>query len=179
MPKPSCRLEGSPWEGVAHATKSGIEMRWLRAVFASDTVNRYGSRLSVEALVSALWDNCEIDNPLLLSHDLTRPIGWSRAVTVHMEPGLSRLVGQQLLPEDEDEVERLASALDGYLQKKLVDEFGGEVERLRGLASEHLLGQETPHCRGCVALVEADLAKEPYRSPSPRETRTVWCPSAN
>jgi hypothetical protein len=122
-------------------------------------VNRYGSRFSVEALVSALWDNCEIGNPVLLSHDLTRPIGWSRAVSVHIEPCLSRLVGHQLLPENDDEVEHLESALAGYLQKKLVDEYRDEIERLRSLAFEHLLGQETPLCRGCVALVEADLAR--------------------
>ncbi len=134
-------------------------MRRLRAISASDALNRYGSRFAVEALVSALWDNCEIGNPLLLSHDLTRPIGWSRAVAVHMEPGLSRLVGQHLIPENEDELGRLASSLNGYLQTKLVNECAEEVENLRRLASEYLLGQETPLCRGCVALVEPDLAR--------------------
>lgn len=134
-------------------------MKRLRVISASDAVNRYGSRFAVEALVSALWDNCEIGNPVLLNHDLTRPIGWSRGVAVHMEPGYSRLVGQHLVPENDREGRQLESVLNGYLQMKLVDERGEEVENLRRLASGCLLGQETPLCRGCVALVEPDLAR--------------------
>jgi hypothetical protein len=134
-------------------------MKRIRVISASDTVNRYGSRLAVEALVGALWDNCELGNPLLLNHDFTRPIGWTRAVAIHMEPGLSRLVGQHLIPETENEIDHLAATLNRYLQKKLADECETELEVLRDLASDHLLGRGTPLCGGCVALVETDLAK--------------------
>jgi hypothetical protein len=67
-------------------------------------------------------ENCELGNPLLLSHDFTRPIGWKRPLAVHMEPGLSRLVGLSLLPEIREESERLAGMLRRYLKKRMVDE---------------------------------------------------------
>jgi hypothetical protein len=134
-------------------------MKRIRTVPASDAVNRYGSRFAVEALVGALWDNCEVGNPLLLSHDFTRPIGWTQAIAVHMEPGSSRLVGHNLIPESKDEMTYLGSLLNGYLQKRLGDECEKDIEELRGLASDYLLGRGTPLCRGCVALVETDLAK--------------------
>lgn len=131
------------------------------------------------ALVSALWDNCEIGNPLLLSHDLISPIGWSRTVTVHMEPGLSRLVGQHLIPENEDEVDRLASMLNGYLQAKLVNEYEEEVERLRSLPPSICSGRQRPFVEVASPWWKQIWLRELYLSSSLRETRTPWCPSVS
>jgi len=95
---------------------------------------------------------------MTLGHDILRPVGWSRPIAVHFEPGLTRLVGLSLIVETDEESERLFQSLSAYLQVKRVEESRSEIEELRELISRHLQGQERAFHTQCVAFAEPGLA---------------------
>jgi hypothetical protein len=56
------------------------------AVLNGNAVNRYGYLFPVEALESALNRSWEIGVPSCISHDLHRLIGWTRGLSLYIEP---------------------------------------------------------------------------------------------
>lgn len=62
------------------------------AVMQTDGVTRDGHRSTWQALFHTLFDNWHLGVPMLFSHDIHRPIGWSRPFALHLEPGIARLV---------------------------------------------------------------------------------------
>jgi hypothetical protein len=133
-------------------------MHHYLAVATSDQINRYFSRFTPSALISAMWDTAMSGIPALLSHDSTRPIGWSHPFAVHFEPRLTRLVGVWLLPETPEESSALHRALLDHFAHELYEEHGADLERLRGMLTLHLRGAELGTVAECVALVEEGLA---------------------
>ena len=67
-------------------------MRELIAVTNSDTINLYGDRFTIGALVQGTHDTCVLGIPNIYGHDATKPIGWTFPLAIHFEPGLSRSV---------------------------------------------------------------------------------------
>ena len=94
-------------------------MEQLQGVFTSDSINLYGSSISAGELASALWENYEIGNPLNISHDSLRIIGWNFPVAIHFEPGLTRLFGISLIPETSEESKQFFQFLDAFQTKIL------------------------------------------------------------
>ncbi len=137
-------------------------MKQLLGVSNSDSMNLYGTRFTVGALVSALWDNCEIGNPLLLRHDFLRPVGWNRPVAVHIESSLTRSVSLSLVPETQEESEQISRSLNAYLQMRLVEECKPEIEKLRSTLSPFLQGQGIAFRAECVAFVEPGLTSRVF-----------------
>jgi hypothetical protein len=131
-------------------------MNKLLGVFNSDAVNLDGSRTTAGALVSALYDNFEIGIPNLVSHDFSRPIGWSRPVAIHIEPGVTRLFGLSEIAEKEDEAKEIFQSLNAFLSMEL-GKHRSEVETLRKMLSPHLRGKEKALCLGGVAFIETGL----------------------
>lgn len=68
-------------------------MKRTLIVFSSNEINLYGTSFSVHALESGLSQSWNLGIPSFLSHDAHRPIGWSRGLGLHFEPGLVRLTG--------------------------------------------------------------------------------------
>ncbi len=83
------------------------------AVFSSDQVNRLGYQMPIGTLSAALDQGWEAGQPLFLSHDRHRLEGWTRALGLHLEPGMARLTGLCFVPEDESESEKLKESLLG------------------------------------------------------------------
>lgn len=131
-------------------------MNQLLGVFNSDAPNLDGSRITPGALTSALLDNFEIGIPNLISHDFRRPIGWSRPVAIHVEPGVTRLFGTSEVAEKDDEIKEIFQSLNAFLSREL-EKHRPEVNMLRNMLSTRLLGKEKALCLGCVAFVEAGL----------------------
>ena len=132
-------------------------MEQLSGVFASDSINRYGYSISARALALALWENGEIGNPLNISHDSLRIIGWNFPIALHIEPGSTRLFGVSLIPETSEESKRIFQYLDVFQTNRL-KKCNPNIEKLRKLISPHLQGKERPICKECIAFAEPGLA---------------------
>lgn len=132
-------------------------MKQLPAVFATDAINRYWTRFSVGTLASILLDNAEIGNPSPLSHDSTRPIGWTLPLAIHFEPGLTRLTGCMLVPETREDREQLRILQQEHLNR-LAQERSVEIAELKALLAPHLQGEERLLFKDGVALVGPGLA---------------------
>jgi hypothetical protein len=136
-------------------------MKQIVIVLNSDSVNLYGSRFSVGALHEGLFEECLCGIPILVAHDASRLIGWSRPLALYFEPGLTRLVGIGELAEKDDDHEWLRRFFTYRLQKDL-DSFQPEIEELRDELQGNLRGQEKLIHSECIALVEPELASKVF-----------------
>jgi hypothetical protein len=138
-------------------------MKQILSVFNSDSVNLYGSRFTVGALYLGLFEECGRGVPLLIAHDASKLIGWSRPLALFFEPGLTRLAGIGDLAEDDNDFEWLQRFFVNRLQETL-DNFQPEIEKLRVKLQGVLQGQEKLIYTECVAFVEPGLAIRTFPS---------------
>lgn len=137
-------------------------MQHLLEVTNSDQLNRYGTRFSVTALVSDLWDTYNVGVPMLLGHDFLRAIGWSYPLAVHFESGLTRLTEIGVLAETTEESEQLSQALQSYLVKA-AQPYQQEIEQLQQLLTPYVMGSEKILAgKECVALIEEGLCERTF-----------------
>ena len=123
-------------------------MKRIVNVVNTDSINLYGSRFSVGALYDGLFEECFKGVPILMAHDSSRIIGWSRLFSLYFEPGLTRLVGIGELAENDDDFKQLRSLYLHHLHRP----FEGcqtEINELTGELQKHLSGQEKS-VRNCV-----------------------------
>jgi hypothetical protein len=132
-------------------------------IFLSDSINLYGSRFTVGAIVDLLEKNRLVGNPSILGHDMQRPIGWSYPLAVHIEPGLTRLLGVSQTIETDEEAKNLHRHLNQFIYQKAVTDHRDEIEQLKIIIAEHLKGNEKIHAyREAVTFVEPDLARRVF-----------------
>ena len=93
-------------------------MQQLLSVFMTDSVNRYGDKFAPEALIHALWEEHSAGLPMLMSHDLLRPIGWTRPLAVYFEPHSTSLIGLASLIETDEESKQLNQAVQAHIVKR-------------------------------------------------------------
>jgi hypothetical protein len=128
------------------------------AVFSSDRINRLGFQMPIGTLAAALDQGWEAGQPLFLSHDRHRLEGWTRALGLHLEPGMARLTGLCFEPQDETEGEVLKEALYGFLGSQVSALVVPHQKELEEKLGTHLLGSARPIYVSCAALLEAGLA---------------------
>jgi hypothetical protein len=133
-------------------------MKRYKSVLNSDSKNRYGDRFSVGALVSALYDNCLLGIPTLVAHDQSRPLGWNYPIAIHIEPGLTRLVGTNLIPETEEDRKRLITQFNYHYYETLIKPNQGELDQLKALLDDNLSGNEKVIANECISFYEPNLA---------------------
>lgn len=128
------------------------------AVFNGSSINRYGMAFSIEALESALNQSWDLGVPSCISHDLHRPIAWSKGLALHIESGLVRIAGLVYRPENEKESEEIHNALQGFLSKKISENFEPHREKLESMLSGFLSESATPSMLGCAAFHDSGIA---------------------
>ena len=140
-------------------------MKVLQGVFATDGWSRDSIYMTARALAGGLWMGSEEGLPSNLSHDSLRPVGWSRATALLLEPGLTRLAGVFYLPDTPEERRHLERLLNGA-QSKRYQAHNEEINYLRQKLSSFVLDQkEAKHCLpGGVALLEPGLAARTFPS---------------
>ena len=136
-------------------------MEQLQGVFTSDSINLYGYSISAGALASVLWENGEIGNPLDISHDFLRIIGWNFPVALHFEPGLTRLSGISLIPKTSEESKQINQFFESF-QVNILNDSKQKIEELHDLINPHFNGKEIPLCKGCIAFIESGLASRVF-----------------
>ncbi|MBI5216642.1 MAG: hypothetical protein HY960_12895 [Ignavibacteriae bacterium] len=138
-------------------------MKEVLCVFTSDSINLYFQKFSTGSLVSALSDRWDSGIPMHISHDITRLAGWGRPTMVYFEPGLTRLVGLNILPETDIEIETVITAQRLHISEHINKICSPDlVYKLNELIKEHLQGNEIPFETNCVTLYRKNLAKEVF-----------------
>lgn len=85
-------------------------MDYLFGVSCSDEVNRYGYKISINVMEKMVDQTFLEGLPSAVQHDAHRLIGWSMPIGLYVEPGLTRMAGISLLPENNDEYEKISNA---------------------------------------------------------------------
>jgi hypothetical protein len=133
-------------------------MKQFLQVQNSDRVNRYNMHFTFPSLRSALdltWDD---GVPMHLSHDMHRLIGWSRALGIHMQPGLARLTGLSYVPENDQEASQLSGLANRHWNRILARAVLPHAPALEVRLRPHLSGNQKLCDADCAALVETGLA---------------------
>lgn len=97
--------------------------------------------------------------PLLMSHDVHRPVGWTRLIGVHIAPDAARLLGLMLLPDTREETELIQAAHRRYVQHVVSNETAQSIEDLRAKLAPYLTGDEKHHYQNSPVLISKDLAR--------------------
>jgi len=137
-------------------------MKQMLAVFNSNRINRYNQKFTVRALESGLSQSWDFGLPSLVSHDIHRPIAWSRSLCLFIEPGLVRLTGITSIPENDTEWKDLTHAFRECLSRSINEVPVLHEAELRRLLRLHLRGDEQKLVPDCAALLEADLAARTF-----------------
>ncbi len=134
-------------------------MRELVGVLSSDSITRNMTRFEPGSLYLALADLVATGIPTLVSHDSHRLIGWTVPTAVSFQPGLTRLHGTGLLPENDDELDRLDRAYQRHVKRRTDEATGPFIDALRAAVAPHLDGSEKPHECAATALLGSNLAR--------------------
>lgn len=128
------------------------------AVFNSSSVNRYGMAFTIEALESGLEQSFDLGMPSFVSHDYHRPIGWSRGLSLFIEPGVAKVTGLYLKPENIEDSQEIMRAVKYYLTKKTAEFYEPHGKELESKLKDHIIGTPNPHMPSCAAMVNEGLA---------------------
>lgn len=137
-------------------------MKQFMSVMNSDSINRYGHRFSVGALASALQDEYMLGVPLMVAHDASRLIGWTRPLALYIEPGLARVANLVEMAEDDEEHRQLVNYFAYFLHQRHIEANAPEITHLKAMLNNHLSDESKPIETECVAVVEEGLASRVF-----------------
>jgi hypothetical protein len=130
----------------------------LESVFATDQITRDRTKFTPGALAGALVQSYGIGLPSLVSHDNSRPLGWTTPRVLYFEPHRTRLCGLIEVPESKEEQARLGHAF-GEFWGRQVAVRNTDVERLHGLLAAALRGDESTVINECTSCYAPGLAR--------------------
>jgi hypothetical protein len=133
-----------------------------KVVLNSDAVNRYGFRFSIGALEDALELKSLEGVPTCLGHDIHKPLGWTVPFGLYFEPGLCRLVGNQIIAETGPEQEFINSNHLAALKIRYFEECSPHIEDLKKLIGEHLTESATYLYVGCVCYYDEKIIERVF-----------------
>src|SRR5688572_17552763 len=88
----------------------------------SDALNRYRMIFTIGALERGIFDNALSGIPALIGHDIHRPMGWNIPFGLYFEPKLTRMVGEYLLPENEEDQREVFEAHHAAFTRRYQEE---------------------------------------------------------
>lgn len=130
------------------------------AVMQTDGVTRDGHRSTWQTLFHTLFDNWHLGVPMLFSHDIHRPIGWSRPFGLHLEPGMARLVASTTISVGDEE--ELRENYQHYINATNWKQVGPHKDELRTRLGHVLVGNECFRGLETAACVSPDLARRAF-----------------
>lgn len=138
-----------------------MAMRTVLGVFGSDSVNLYNSRFTPGSLVNAHRQSYAMGRPMLLSHDMHRPVGWNSSLAVYFTPGLTRLVGVSFLADQPEDQDQLQNLLQRFLTQRSIEKQA-ELDELKGLLSTRMDADLTAVPLGTIAFHAPELAAKTF-----------------
>jgi len=139
-------------------------MNTYLSVPISDAVNRYNMKADTGGLHNAILQVWPAGLPVLVEHDRHRLTGWMFYVGLHFEPGLTRVVGQTLVPDDKEEWNSLSRHYLAHLAERTREATQGNIGVLRELIGGHLDGGEQIIDVSATALTAPGLARRVFPS---------------
>lgn len=130
----------------------------IEGVLATDQVTRDRTVLTPGALAGGLVQAYGLGMPSLVSHDNSRPIGWTTPRVLYFEPHFTRFCGIMEVAENGEERERLRRALGEFWQRH-TGARKADVTRLRELLGEALIGDEEVLPVECTSLYSPGIAR--------------------
>src|ERR1700722_14589267 len=106
-------------------------MRMCFAIVNTDLINRQNFRISAPALVSALEQTKVAGTPILMSHDVHRPLGWTRAAGMHVDAHRVALVAQMSFAETAAEEQLTGRMTQAYFFRQHSRITPDQTEALR------------------------------------------------
>jgi hypothetical protein len=93
-------------------------MRSCFAIVNTDLVNKQNMRIPAFALVSALEQTRGAGTPMLISHDVHRPLGWTRAAGMQADAHRVALVAQMSFAETTAEEQHIGKMAQAYFARQ-------------------------------------------------------------
>ena len=137
-------------------------MKEYLSVYNTDQINKYGMKLPVETLESALRQMWEIGSPMFISHDYHRALGWSKPLGLNLQPKQAVLHGISIFPETKKDDDLIVDASRNYLGIKLSEVKENDKNELTEKLSKHFSGEEIFIRRECVSVIDTDIAKRAF-----------------
>jgi len=133
-----------------------------RAVLNSDTVNRFGYCFSVGALEDALEQKFLEGVPACLGHDMHKPLGWTVPFGLYFEPGMCRLVGNQMIAENDNEQKFINQAHQAALIQRYTEQCTPYLDEFKNIIGTHLSEKATWLYAGCVCYHDEKIIERVF-----------------
>lgn len=130
----------------------------MEGVFSSDRVALDRTRFTPGALASGLVQSYGLGMPSLVSHDNSRPLGWTTPRVLYIEPHLTRMCGVIDVPTTAEEQARLRAAFAQFWHRQ-AEGRGDDLKRLRAALGDALRGDEQALPVECTAFYASGLAR--------------------
>ncbi|MDP2386571.1 MAG: hypothetical protein Q8M29_09385 [Bacteroidota bacterium] len=111
------------------------------SVLNSNQINKYGMVFPVATLESAMWQRAVEGMPMHLSHDMHRLVGWMVPYGLYFQPKLVRSLGAALIPETDEENERVSTAKRNYISEITHEDAEKHFSSLEPHIKEFISGQ--------------------------------------
>ncbi|WP_456488975.1 hypothetical protein [Caminibacter pacificus] len=135
-------------------------MKYLPRMFLSNQKTKYGYIIPAEAIEKAYYQKWKFGTPMFISHDYTRPYGWSIPIGMFISPLDVRLYGIGLFPENKEEENEIRQKSENYLNTQIFNVDKKDINRLQNLLGKHLSGNEVYMRRECVCVIDKDIVKK-------------------
>ena len=153
-----------------------LSMKTYLSVPISDAVNRHNMKADTGGLHNAILQVWPAGLPVCVQHDRHRLAGWMFYVGLHFEPGLTRVVGRTIVPDDTEGWNALSRHYLDRLGQRTREATRDSIETLRQLIGSHLDGSEQIIDISATALIAPDLARRVFPSIFAREDKDGLIP---
>jgi len=123
----------------------------------SNSINRYGWRLHVEALVNGLIQNGNFGFPLTVAHDFSRIWGWAFPYEVHLQPNIAFSSMLQYYPENNEDKEYIQRVYENFIVE-IAKAKHNEIEQLKSKLSSYMNDNAKITLYPAIAVVDENIA---------------------
>ena len=151
-------------------------MKHFLTVPISDAVNRQNMKADTGGLHNAIVQVWPAGLPVTVNHDRQRLAGWMFYVGLHFEPGLTRVLGENVLPENQKEWDEIRKHYLAHLVRRTHEATSDSIGTLRELISTYLDGTERAIDVSATALIAQGLARRVFPKVFAREDKDALVP---
>ena len=122
-----------------------------------DGINKKGSAFPIAALESALDQAYKTGTPSCISHDYLNVFAWTKAKGLLLDPVSCSLIGQFMIPTNEEEKEQINKASSNYIAKKHFSVDENEKDKIRKLLKVELSKNAQFVNFGFTGVIDKDI----------------------
>ncbi|QDH77863.1 hypothetical protein FKX85_01900 [Echinicola soli] len=127
---------------------------------STDTVNRYGSCMTIGALYHSLFDNFKDGIPLLFNHDQHKLLGWGKTFGLYLEPGLSRLLVLHFVPETQYDKNIIIQNNQAFKRNRQVESTKQYLEPFKKILEDKYVNDYKVFYQACAYAIKRGVVKQ-------------------